>query len=149
MFECFANFLKDFEICPHLVSKSLVYIIFLSLVKEKSVSETCVFVLDDFVKALILVSDVCARKLAVGELSGNAKMVKMLERMEISAGFDKVSKKIMYETAISPSFLRSFMDGKLEEDGYLDKLDKNVSRMYPGASRHRNCSESMDITPKK
>lgn len=91
----------------------MVYIIFLSLVKDKNVGDVCVFTLDDFVKALIVVSEVCARKLAVGELSGSAKMIKMLERMEISAGFDKVSKKIMYETAISPSFLKSFMDGKL------------------------------------
>ncbi len=65
--------------------------------------------------------------------------------MEISAGFDKVSKKIMYETAISPSFLKGFLDQKLLEDGCLEKLDRNLSRVHPSSIRHKNCNDSLDF----
>lgn len=47
----------------------------------------------------------------------------------------------MYETAISPSFLKSFNDFQYEEDQFLDKT---MSRMYPSGTRHRNCNESFD-----
>ena len=72
-------------------------------------------------------------------------MIKLLERMEISTGFDKVSKKILYETAISPSFLKGFLDQKLVDDGCLEKLDKNLSRVHPSSTRHKNCNDSLEF----
>jgi hypothetical protein len=65
--------------------------------------------------------------------------------MEISAGFDKVSKKIMYETAISPSFLKAFAynDLRIKTDTCLEKLDKSTNKMFPSSTRHKNCNDSL------
>ena len=85
----------------------MAYILYLYLIKNES--EGDIFPYHDFVTSIVLIAEISQRKISNLELNDLGKVVKILERVEISPGFEKVSKKIIYETAITPSILRAFL----------------------------------------
>ena len=107
IFEDFTLFLKDFEICPQLISKSMSFIVFISLVRDEE--QASAFNYPDFVRSLLLIAEVSQRKLSLSEKSSSYKITKLLERIEISSGFERLSKKVVCETATTPSILKSFL----------------------------------------
>ena len=96
-----------------------------------------------------MIGEIGEKKISNSELNDLGKVVKILERMEISPGFEKVSKKIIYETAITPSILRAFLDSNKEYDEIRKNEEEEFSRVFPASTRHRNCNSSFNFSSSK
>ena len=69
LFEYFYNLLKDFEMCPQLISKSMAYVLYISQIRHQN--EGQLFSYDDFIRSISLIAEISQRKLSNSEeLSG-------------------------------------------------------------------------------
>ena len=94
IFENFSTLLKECELSPQLINKSMTYILYLHLIRNQEDND--VFNYFDFVTALILIAEVSERKVPNESLSDVGRVTKVLERMEISQGFERISKRMTY-----------------------------------------------------
>jgi hypothetical protein len=66
--------------------------------------------------------------------------------MEVSAGFQKVSKQVKGESYFSMSLVRLIMGEEqyqFDRDNCLESLDQSLDRGSTGLARHKGCSFSI------
>ncbi len=61
-FESFYKFLKDFEISPQLIYKSICYVTFITLLMRKTQGSKNQFDIETFIKMVLLLNEIITRK---------------------------------------------------------------------------------------
>lgn len=104
-FDRICVFLKDFEVSPQLIYKSICYVVFLHVIRSKEDKHR--FQIDDLKYLLIYVAELLGRREFGDSLCQLSKLIRVLQHMELSAGFLKMVQKTQTESSQLISFFKS------------------------------------------